>query len=177
MNNMANRFLSVFLCFVSCSVAIADDVYIEKGRVGDIEIGMDVFSLIEEQSNKVTEVAVIRGGAEVAYAYQFDQERTVILETESDGTVWAIRIEGQSIKTRKSVGVGSLYEDVIAAYPDSKLNFGIEDGGYLSLFVPSLNGFFSFDIHSLDSALLEDEELPEEELEGRVVDVVVIHDL
>jgi len=169
-------FLSSFLTF-SCSQTIASNV-ITKGCVASVCVGADESDLRKGFLGSVHDSTVNREGDEYpALRVVFDDNSSIVLELENS-SVWAIRISDSNLVTTKGVKVGSTFSEVKKAYPDAVLNYGEEDGGYISLFVKELNGFFSFDTKNIFSGVAErSPSLNEKSFSKLKAKIILIHNM
>jgi hypothetical protein len=101
---------------------------IEKGRAGDIKVGMP----IEDVRKRVTTTVAVKdttltleGQQSTAYLLRAQgQEKGLLVEQlcEPDCKVWRISTESEDYKTPKGIGVGSKYHEVKQAYPISTVS-------------------------------------------------------
>lgn len=174
MRNLVLLIAAFFL--VSCSeVRACEHVYIEKGGICHVQIGVAASELLQKYSESISDTVVVREGEEPALRYRFNENQSAILELDEKGRVWAIRVDESGIETKEGIGVGSTFAEVMASYPTARLNYGLEEGAYLSLVVDDINGFFSFDISDIDHTLLASEDLSTDKLNQLKVELVVIH--
>jgi hypothetical protein len=131
---------------------------IEKGRAGDIKVGMP----IEDVRKRVTTTVAVKdttltleGQQSTAYLLRAQgQEKGLLVEQhcQPDCKVWRISTESQDYKTPKGIGVGSKYDEVKRAYPISTVS--LAEGNLVAV---SEEAGMSF--------VLEDTELPQDENE------------
>ena len=168
--------LSSFVAF-SCSQTIASNM-ITKGCVASVCVGADESVLRTDFLGNVHDSTVNREGDEYpALRVVFDDNSSIVLELENS-SVWAIRVSDSKLITAKGVSVGSTFSEVKKAYPDAILNYGEEDGGYISLFVKELNGFFSFDTKNIFSGVAErSSDLNEKSFYKLKARIILIHNM
>ena len=96
---------------------------IEKGRVGNLEVGMPIDRVREQvAAGMVVNDTTLRLEGQQSTAYVLrrkNQERGLLIEQicEPNCVVWRINVESQDYKTSKGIGVGSKYGEVTKAYP------------------------------------------------------------
>ncbi|KYN23690.1 hypothetical protein AUQ44_17325 [Vibrio cidicii] len=159
------------------SKAIATNV-ITKGCVASVCVGSNESTLINNSLINILDATVIREGDKYpALKVVFDDKSSAVLELEN-GSIWAIRITDPNFITANGVGVGSSFFEVKKAYPNATLNYGEEDGGYISLYVKELNGYFSFDTEHIFSGL-QDKHLilNEQDFFKLKTKIIFIHDM
>lgn len=140
------------LCVFGCSSS-NDSVLVKRGEVDNIHVGDSISGVKRRYGDLVTDSTIVReGNALPAAIVLIVPNHEVVLEIDDHDEIWAIRIADEIFRTERGMGVGSTFRDIQASYPNSILSFGREDGGFLSLFIPELNGFFNFEF---DSDLLD----------------------
>jgi len=170
---------SITFAVFSCS-SLQPQYNITKGCVHSVCIGANKLELLETYEGRIFDDVVIREGDKYpSLKLVFSNSAFIILELEND-IVWAIRINDTFFTTSKGISVGNNFSDVKKAYPNATLNFGENDGGYISLFVTSLNGFFSFDVEDIftsSSGIPANVDTAEKRFSTLKVNVILLNDL
>lgn len=161
----------ISIVFVGCAGA---ETLIKKGEVGFIKLGSTEGSILNNYKDQISETTINRmGEEEKGYVVNLEGDHSVIIEMDELSKIWSIRIMDSYFKTELGLSVGDTFQRIQSMYPQSKLNYGVEDGGYLSLYIPSLNGFFSFEINNLDLT----KPLDEVKIRGLKSYVLLLHNL
>lgn len=139
------RLLGCIVTSACLLAATAQTPLILRGAVGEVSLGASESALLARYGERISETTVAREGRERALLLRLDGGGSLILELDESQRVWAIRVHDPSVRTRDGIGVGSTLAEVRRAYPSAEFSVSDREGGYLSAFVPALNGFFSFE--------------------------------
>ncbi len=110
---------------------------VEKGRVGNIRLGMPIAEVRQQVAagTTVTDTLLQQEGMQAtAYLLHTNSHGKGLLieqHCESACTVWRITVLGSEFKTPKGIGVGSKYSEVKQAYPISMVAF--EEGNFVAV--------------------------------------------
>lgn len=174
------KIFAKFLCFLvlTACVNVLGEVAIKRSQVGNISIGVHKSNLMNHYKGRISETLVYReGDPQPALELVAKNNHVITLELDEAENVWAIRIEDPYFKTELGIGVGNSFAEVREKYPKAKLDYGVEEGGYLSLYITELNGFFSFDITNLPSDILSAKVLDEKAIGFIKANMVILHNI
>ncbi len=163
---------------LSCSASNAE--LIRKGCVGLICVGMDKGTLKRNFPRSVIDETIkLEGDLYPALRFKYNEAHSTLLELDERNKIFAIRVTDEYFTTTKGVRIGSNYSEVISKYSDAILKFGEEDGGYISLYIPSLNGYFSFGTEDIfirdNSKILKNSQLRNKRFKNLKINLIYLH--
>jgi hypothetical protein len=133
------------------------DFIIDKGRVGNIRIGMPIEEMrqLTLQSIKLADTTLqLEGQASTAYTFSSPVSPSGLIveqQCDPDCKVWRIRIRDDHYRTVQGIGPGSKYAEVLEHHPISYASLG--EGGFIA--VSETHGMsFILDTSQLDQAQL-----------------------
>ena len=149
MNIIKNIFFLLFILTSSLNLEGKNiGLWIEKGGIGEIRLGRplkEVQSLLKRCSK-----TQFSGGFSLKCNY-YNKKLRLIVENGHLGNIYIYQKEG--FKTKKSIGIGTLYNEVRKAYPRSELTVYYDNpevGLVVILSEPSMCINFNFNSASLD---------------------------
>ncbi len=150
MNIIKNIFFLLFILTSSLNLEGKNiGLWIEKGGIGEIRLGRP----LKEVQSVLKNCNKRKGSRRLFLRCNYDGDKKINLTVEN-GYIQLISLDrGDNFKTKKSIGIGTLYNEVRKAYPRSELTVYYDNpevGLVVILSEPSMCINFNFNSASLD---------------------------
>lgn len=167
-------FLFVFLTtYGFYKLSIASSILISNSEIMNISLNNNESIVIKQCVNSLKKIPF---GIFDSYFYicEIDKKNSIRFDIYKN-TIYMMRTEGQLFKTDRGVKIGDSFSKVLKKYPEGQGEYSGEEGGYLTIRIPSENITFSFEFENMVK-IIDAGKLTDAQIENQKLKTIIIHE-
>lgn len=132
----------------------ACNIEISQAAIGKLQLRMKLSDVSKIYPN-MKPITAKTENQEPGFLINVTPGNSINLIFDEEDLLSNIAVEGVCFKTHKGVLATDNFETIRKTYPRSVVYYGFEESPYISVYIPSLDGYFSFETTSIPSDWFE----------------------